>query len=144
MEQAGRDLRVSVIPAPIQGADDIPAAFQRLAMSGVKGVMNVPEVLFFKLRQQLADLAIQHRMAAMFGATEYADAGMLMAYGTEFKAIYARAARLVDRLLKGANPANIPVEQANVYEFVVNLRTARALGIELPRSLRLQVTRVIE
>lgn len=143
-EQAGRDLRVSVIPAPIQGADDIPAAFQRLATSGVKGVMNVPEVLFFKLRQQIANLAIQHRMAAMFGATEYADAGMLMAYGADFKAIYARAARLVDRILKGANPANIPVEQANVYEFVVNLRTARTLGIELPRSLRVQATRVIE
>jgi putative tryptophan/tyrosine transport system substrate-binding protein len=143
-EQAGRDLRISVIPAPIQGADDIPPAFQRLAVSGAKGVMNVPDSLFFKLRQQIADLAIQHRMAAMFGATEAADAGMLMAYATDFKAMYARAALLVDRILKGANPANIPVEQANIYELVVNLRTARTLGIDLPRTLMLQATRVIE
>jgi putative ABC transport system substrate-binding protein len=143
-EQAGRDLRISVIPAPIRGADDFSPAFQRLAMSGAKGVMNVPEVLFFKSRQQLADLAIQHRMAAAFGATEYAEAGMLMAYGADFKAIYARAATLVDRLLKGANPANIPVEQANIYELVLNLRTARRLGIDLPRSLMLQATRIIE
>lgn len=143
-EQAGRDLRISVIPAPIRGADDFSPAFQRLAVSGAKGVTNVPEVLFFKLRQQLADLAIQHRMAATFGATEYADAGMLMAYGADFKAIYARAAALVDRLLRGANPANIPVEQANIYELVLNLRTARTLGIDLPRSLMLQATRIIE
>ena len=143
-EQAGRDLRISIVPAPIRGADDISPAFQRLAVSGAKGVMNVPEALFFKLRQKLAELAIQHRMAAAFGATEYADAGMLMAYGTDFKAIFARAAPLVDRLLKGANPANIPVEQANIYELVLNLRTARTLGVDLPRSLMLQATRIIE
>lgn len=144
IEQAGRDLRVSVVAAPFRGADDMAPAFQRLAAAGVRGVINIPDVLLFQLRQQLSDLAIQHRMAAMFGATEFAEAGMLMAYGTDFKAMYARAARLVDRILKGANPADIPVEQANVYEMVVNLRTARTLGIDLPYSIRLQATRVIE
>ena len=141
--QAGQALRVSVIPAPIGGAGDIARAFQGLAATGTRGVMNVPEVLFFKVRQQLADLAIRHRMAAAFGATEYADAGMLLAYGTDFRAMYARAAPLVDRLLKGAKPADIPVEQANVYDLVVNLKTARILGIDLPRSLVLQATRII-
>lgn len=143
-ERAGRDLRISVIPAPIRGADDIAPAFQRMAMSGAEAVMNVPDVLFLQLRQQLADLAIKHRMAAAFGATEYADAGMLLAYGTDFRAINVRAAQLVDRILKGADPANIPVEQANTFELVVNQRTARTLGIDLPRSLLLQATRVIE
>ena len=143
-ERAGRDLKIEVLRAPIKGPDDFSAAFKRMAQLGAKGVLNIPDSLFFKWRQQLAEMAIQHRLAAMFGATEYADAGMLLAYGTDFKDLFVRAAGLVGRILKGADPANIPVEQANTYELVVNLRTARSLGIELSRSLRLQATRVIE
>ncbi len=97
--------------------------------------MNVHDSLFFKWRQRLADMAIQYRLAAMFGATEYADAGMLLAYGTDFKDLYVRAATLVERVLSGTGPASIPVEQANTYELVINRRTARTLGIELPRVL---------
>jgi putative ABC transport system substrate-binding protein len=83
-------------------------------------------------------------MVSSFGATEYADAGAFMAYGTDFAAVYRQAARLVDRILKGTAPAVIPVEQANVYELVINLRTAKTLGISVPRSILLQATRVIE
>ena len=133
-----------VVSTPITSADDFELAFQRMTQAGAKGMINVPDSLFFQWRQRLAELALQHRLAAMIGAVEFADAGMLMAYAVEFKPIFKRAAALVDRLLKGADPAGIPVEQANTYELVVNLRTARTLGIELPRSLRLQATRVIE
>jgi len=143
-EQAGRDLKIEVLRSPINGPDDFSSAFKRMAQLGANGVLNIPDSLFFKWRQQLAEMAIQHRLAAMFGATEYADAGMLLAYGTDFKDVFVRAAGLVGRILKGADPANIPVEQANTYELVVNLRTARSLGIVLSRSLRLQATRVIE
>lgn len=143
-EQAGRDLRIEILRAPVTGPDDFASAFKRMEQAGATGVLNVPDQLFFKWRMRLAELAIQHHMAAMFGATEYADAGMLLAYGTDFKAVFVRAAALVDRVLKGADPAKIPVEQAATFELVVNLRTARTLGIELPRSLRLQATRVIE
>ena len=96
------------------------------------------------MRYQIADMAIAQRIAASFGATDYADAGMLMAYATDFLPIIRRAAPLVDRLLKGAAPGDIPVEQATAYELVLNLRTARALGIEIPRSLLFQATRLIE
>jgi putative ABC transport system substrate-binding protein len=89
-------------------------------------------------------MAIAHHLAASFGATDYADAGMLMAYAPDFLPLIRRAALLVDRLLKGAAPSDIPVEQANTYELVLNLRTARVLGIEIPRSLLLQATRLIE
>ena len=143
-EQAGRDLKIEVLRAPVKGSDDFSSAFKRMAQLGAKGVLNVPDSLFFKWRQQLAELAIQHRLAAMFGATEYADAGMLLAYGTDFKDVFVRAAALVGRILKGADPARIPVEQASTYELVVNLRTARSLGIDLSRSLMLRATRVIE
>jgi putative ABC transport system substrate-binding protein len=143
-EQAGRSLKIEVLRSPIKGPDDFSSAFERMAQLGAKGVLNIPDSLFFKWRQQLAELAIQHRLAAMFGATEYADAGMLLAYGTDFKDVFVRAAGLVGRILKGADPAKIPVEQANTYELVVNLRTARSLGIDLSRSLMLQATRVIK
>jgi len=143
-EQAGRELKVEILRAPISSVDDFSPAFKRMAQAGATGVMNVPDSLFFKWRRQLADLATQHRLAAMFGATEYADAGMLLAYGTDFKDLFVRAAALVGRILKGADPARIPVEQANTYELVVNVRTARSLGIELPRSMMLQATRVVE
>jgi putative ABC transport system substrate-binding protein len=143
-EQAGRDLKIGILRAPITGPDEFSSAFKRMAQAGAKGVLNVPDSLFFKWRRQLAELAIQHRLAAMFGATEYADAGMLLAYGTDFKDLFVRAAALAGRILKGADPARIPVEQANTYELVVNLRTARSLGIDLPRSVMLQATRVIE
>jgi len=142
-EQAGRQLKIEVLGAPVKGQDDFPAAFRRIAQQGSHGVLNIPDSLFFRWRQQLADLAVQHRLAAMFGATEYAEAGMLLAYGTDFKDVFVRAAGLVGRILNGADPARIPVEQANTYELVVNLRTARILGIEPTPSLMLRATRVI-
>lgn len=143
-EQAGRERQIEVIRAPVTGPDDFLLAFRRLARVGAKGVLNVPDPLFFQWRRPLAELAIQHRLAAMFGATEYAEAGMLLAYGTDFKDVFMRAGALVDRILKGADPAKIPVEQASTYELVVNLRAARSLGIDLPSSLMLQATRVID
>jgi putative tryptophan/tyrosine transport system substrate-binding protein len=91
----------------------------------------------------MADLALQHRMATI-GVPVTADSGVLMSYGHDAAAIFKRGAVLVNRILKGAKPADIPVEQVNVHELVVNLRTARALGVELPRSLLLQATRVID
>ena len=80
----------------------------------------------------------------MLGITAVVDSGVLLSYGYDYSVLFKRAATLIDRILKGAKPADIPVEQVNVYEFIVNLRTARALGIELPRTLMLQATRVIE
>ena len=93
--------------------------------------------------ERVAALAIKHRMA-LCGIPATADSGVLLSYGHDVPALFKRAATLVDRILKGAKPADIPVEQVNVYELVVNLRTANALGIKLPYSLMLQATRVIE
>jgi len=143
-EKAGRDLNLELIRAPFRRAEDLQVAFERLAASGVKAVINVPDPMLINMRYQIAEMAIPHRLAASFGATDYADAGMLMAYAPDFLPLIRRAALLVDRLLKGAAPSDIPVEQANTYELVLNLRTARVLGIEIPRSLLFQATRLIE
>jgi putative ABC transport system substrate-binding protein len=144
LEKSGRQIGIALVPVGIRGAEDIEGAFARIANSGATAVLNIPDILFFQRRKQLADLAIKHRLAAAFAATDYADAGALLAYGANYGAVVERAAALVDRILSGANPAMIPVEQPNVYDLVINLRTARTLGIELPRSLMMRATRVIE
>ena len=143
-EEAGRELRITIVAAPVQGAPDLAGAFQRLASARAGAVINVPDPMFFEHRREIADLAKRHRIAASFGATEFAEAGMLMSYGTDFTAVFRRAAGLVDRVLKGASPASIPDEQINVYELVLNLGTARELGLRPPPSLMLQVTRSID
>ena len=81
---------------------------------------------------------------AMLGHSAVAESGVLLSYGYDISALFKRSATIIDRILRGTKPAEIPVEQVNVYELIVNLRTARALGIELPRALMLKATRVIE
>jgi putative tryptophan/tyrosine transport system substrate-binding protein len=115
-----------------------------IANAGAKGLMDITAgPMAFIARDRIAALAIEHRLA-MFGSSTAADSGVLLSYGADFPALFRRAPALVDRILKGANPAQIPVEQVNVYELTVNLRTARALDLELPRSLMLRATNVIE
>jgi len=144
LSKAAKALDVAVVPVGIHGRDDIVPAIGKIAQSGLIAVMNIPDPLWFQERKAIAQLCIQHRIAASFGAAEFADAGMLLGYGTDFAAVYRRAPRLIDRILRGADPATIPVEQANIFELALNLKTARALGIEMPQSLLLQATRLIQ
>jgi putative tryptophan/tyrosine transport system substrate-binding protein len=144
LQEARRRLGLELVPALIDRPEDVDAAFEKLAKAGVNGVLDYASGgATFRARERVAALAIKHRMAIV-GNPVAAEFGMLLAYGNDALVLFRRAATLVDRILKGAKPADIPVEQVNVYELVVNLRTARALGIELPRTLLLQATRVIE
>jgi putative ABC transport system substrate-binding protein len=90
------------------------------------------------------DLTAQHRLPAMYTEKSWVTAGGLMAYGAHYPAIYRRAAYYVDRIIKGAKPADLPVEQPREFEFVVNMKTARELGITFPHEVALQITEVIE
>ena len=142
-DEAGK-LGIRILPGAMRDSDDIVPVFTDLARQKADGVLNVPEPFFFQHRKLMAELALQHRMASLFGATEFADAGALMAYASNFAAVYRQAAKLADKILRGAAPSSIPVEQSNVYELIINLRTAKALGIAVPRAILLQATRVIE
>jgi len=99
---------------------------------------------FFSERAQLANLVLRHRMVSMFGAREFADAGGLLSYGASLPGMYRRAAELVDRLAKGAKPSDLPIEQPTKFELVINLKTAKALGLTVPLTLQASADEVIE
>ena len=94
--------------------------------------------------ERLPDLAARHRLPAMYGFREHVEAGGLMSYAASFSVIFRRAATFVDKILKGARPADLPVEQPTKFELVINLKTAKALGLTVPQSLLLQADRIIQ
>ena len=144
LEDARRTLGLELVPALVDRPVDIEPAFEKFAKARASGVIDLAASgLTFVERDRIAALAIKHRMA-MLGHSALAESGVLLSYGYDISALFKRAAPLIDRILRGTKPAEIPVEQVNVYELIVNLRTARALGIELPRTLMTQATRVIE
>jgi putative tryptophan/tyrosine transport system substrate-binding protein len=100
--------------------------------------------MFFTHRGRLADLSVRHRLPSMYGFGEHAKAGGLMAYGVNLAEAYRQAAGYVDKLLRGANPADLPVEQPTKFELVINLKTAKALGLTIPQSLLGRADEVIQ
>jgi len=114
-------------------------------VTGRAGAVFVTESpSYIRYAKHIADLALENRMPTMFGAREHVEAGGLMSYGLNLPAVFRRAAELVDKVLKGAKPADIPVEQPTKYELVINLKTAKALGIAIPSSLLARADEVIQ
>jgi putative ABC transport system substrate-binding protein len=107
-------------------------------------LMVLSSPVFFPDRERLAQIALRHRIASMFVFRGYVDAGGLLSYGPSIDALYQRAAEYVDRIAKGTNPADLPVEQPTKFELIVNLKTANAIGMELPTSILLRADEVIE
>jgi len=144
LEEAGRRLGLVLVQFELTKPDDIDEAFQAFAKAGASGVTDfagTPST--FVVRDRLAALALRYRLPTNVPSGQI-NAGGLLSYGPNVLDLFRRTAGLVDRILRGANPADIPVEMPNVYDFVVNLRTARALGVVIPRSVLLQATSVIE
>ena len=100
--------------------------------------------MFVNERSRLVDLAAKHRLPAVYASREFGEAGGLMAYGPNVADLFRRAATYVDKILKGARPADLPVEQPTTFEMVINLKTAKALGLTIPRSLLARADQVIE
>ena len=135
-------LRLQLLEA--RGPDELEGAFAAMTRERA-GVLFVPaDIIFVRHAQQMADLAARHRLPAMYGFREHVEAGGLMSYAASFSVIFRRAATFVDKILKGARPADLPVEQPMTFEFVVNMKTAQALGITFPNEIMLQVTEVVQ
>jgi len=124
--------------------DEFRGAFAAAAKSRADALFVLTTAVFFRERAQIAQLAVNDRLPAVFALREFADAGGLMSYGTNLPEMFRRAAIYVDRILKGAKPADLPIEQATKFELVINLKTARALGLTIPPSLLQRADEVIQ
>jgi len=107
------------------------------------GAVLIRGSLFYVRRQQVADLALKYRLPAITALKEHAQAGLLVTYGADLADLYRRAAGYVDRIIRGANPGSLPVEQPTKFELVINARTAKALGLTIPQSLLVRADQVI-
>ena len=113
------------------------------AGNGSKGMVVFPDVLTVDQRGKLAAFGIAHRMPTVAGWDTYAESGFLMSYGPNLRSSYARLATFVDRILRGARPADLPVELPTTVEFLINAKTARAIGVNLPQALALRANSII-
>jgi putative ABC transport system substrate-binding protein len=122
----------------------LEGAFAAMARARAQAVLVLATPIFFGERQRLGELAIAHRLPTMSQVRDYAEAGGLMSYGADLADLYRRGAIHVDKILRGAKPADLPVEQPTKFELVFNLRTAKALGVTIPQSLLQRADQVIE
>jgi len=143
-ERRSMQLGLHFLRLPVQDPGDFPGAFQAATRARIKALFVMDDGAMTKHRKQLAELAARHSLAVVSIYKDFAEAGGLIAYGPNLSAIYRRGAVYVDRILKGAKPADLPVEQPTTFELVINLRTARALGLTIPPSLLLRADHVIE
>jgi putative ABC transport system substrate-binding protein len=144
VETAASKLRIQVIPARAQTAGEIETAFAAMASARAGAAIVTLDPLFIQEVEAIAEQAARNRLASIFANREFAEAGGLMSYGQNQVEIYRRAAEYVDRILKGAKPAELPVEQPTKLELFLNNRTARRLGLTMPQSLRVMASAVIE
>jgi len=144
LEAAGRTLGIEMQRVEIRGADDFDNAFRSAATGGAGAVVLQDDPLLRSARTQIAELALKHRLPVSSGILEVVEAGGLVAYGPNRVDMSRRAAGFVDKILKGAKPADLPFEQATKLDLVLNLKTARALSVTIPQSLLLRADRVIE
>jgi putative ABC transport system substrate-binding protein len=144
VETAGERLGVQLVMLPVRTVEDFEGAFSTMSREHVGGFLVVASPLFSLDRARLADLALKHRLPGMFGNKENVEAGALMSYAADFNDMVQRAATYVDKILKGAKPADLPVEQASKFELVINLKTAKAIGLTFSESFLLRADKVIE
>jgi putative tryptophan/tyrosine transport system substrate-binding protein len=128
----------------VRGANEFEAAFRTASQEKVGGLFVLEDVLTFNYRNTLARLAADSGLPAMYGLREFAEAGGFIAYGPNLAQIYRRAATYVDKILRGAKAADLPVEQPTRFELLINLKAAKALGISVPPTLRAVADEVIE
>jgi ABC-type uncharacterized transport system substrate-binding protein len=144
VDTAARTLRIQVDAIEAPEVHDIDRALGSAARPRVSAMLIVADAFFWSQRDRIVALADRYRLPAIYPEVDFAEAGGLMAYGSKVTENFRRAAGYVDRILKGARPADLPVEQPSTFELVVNLKAAKALGLTLPRSLLLRADHVIQ
>jgi|SRR5688572_16083160 len=144
VEAAGRALGLQVQALSVRSAIQFDDAFLAIVREHAGAVLVLSTPLFIGGAKQLADLALKHKVPTMFGSREHVEAGGLLSYSPDRADLYRRAATYVDKILKGTNPADLPVQQATKFELAINLKTAKALGLTIPQSVLVRVDQIIE
>jgi putative tryptophan/tyrosine transport system substrate-binding protein len=142
IDVAGAKLGIQVFKIRLRSAEDLDSAFSTMTRERVDGFLALGSPFIVAHRSRIEELGLKHRVAGMFASKE--QLAGLMSYGADLRDLYRRAAVYIDKILKGAKPADLPVEQASKYELVINLKTAKALGITLPPTLLARADEVIE
>ena len=142
MEESARSLRLTLWRAPVRALDELDAAIA-LAKTHAQALAVIDEGLFIANAKRVADIALRHRVPSI-GFGEYCEAGGLLAYGVDFPRIWRRSMYFVDRILKGAKPADLPIQQAASFELMINLKTARAIGLTIPPSMLARADKIIK
>jgi len=144
IEAAGKDLEIKIVPAEVRTPSDIGSAFNDLAATGVEVVVVEQSNMLIISRTQIAELLAAKKLPAVYGYREHVEAGGLISYGVNLNSCFHRAAYYLDKILKGAKPADLPVEFPTNIELVINLKTAKALGLKIPPTLLVRADEVIE
>jgi putative ABC transport system substrate-binding protein len=143
-EEAARALGVHLRFVAVRGPDELQKAFSAIGATRADALLVFPSPMLFTERKRIVDLATQHRLPLMAMGKEFVQLGGLMSYGADIIDFNRRCVSYVDKILKGAKPADLPVEQPTKFELFINLKTAQMLGIEVPPSLLARVDEVIE
>jgi putative ABC transport system substrate-binding protein len=143
-EEPARALGLQLVVISVQSAEDFEPSIQAAIREHVGGLIVQRDSVLFANRPRLLAQVAANRLPAIYGAREFAENGGLMSYGPDLADMYRRAAYLIDQILRGAKPSELPVEQATRFELVINLKTAKTLGLTIPQSLLLRADRVIE
>jgi putative ABC transport system substrate-binding protein len=144
IEAAGEKLKVQLLMLPVRTIEDFEGAFSAMTRERVGAFLVVPSPLTTSYRTSLAEIALRHRLPGMFGNRLHVEAGGLMSYSADGNELFRRAATYIDKILKGTKPADLPVEQAETFQLVINLKTAKALGLTIPTALLARADEVIE
>ena len=144
VQDAAKALRVKIEPFEVGDPDEFGGIFAAMTRKRVDGLIVIGDPLTVRYRTRIVELVAKSRLPTIYTPAEFVRAGGLMAYGTSFADLFRRAATYVDKILKGAKPADLPVEQPTKFELVINLKTAKTLGLTIPQSLLLRADEVIQ
>ncbi len=144
MAETARTLGLTTIPVEARGLDELEQAFATMVRERAQAFVMQGDSVLYNYRSQIAEMALRNRLPAASLQRELAEAGFLLTYGADIPDLYRRSAVFIDKIFKGAKPADLPVEQPTKFQLVINLKTAKALGVEVPTSLLQRADEVIE
>jgi putative ABC transport system substrate-binding protein len=144
MEVAAKALGLKLQSLPVRSLDDFESAFARAKREGAQALITTPNPLINTQQRQVLDFAAKNRLPAMYPTSEFVEAGGLMSYAPNYTDLFRRAADFVDKILKGTKPADIPVEQPMKFEFVINLKAAKQIGVTIPPNVLVRANQVIK